>query len=280
MSEISARNIWIEYGDQVVLERLNLEIESGAFISIVGASGCGKTSFLRLLLGEEKPARGTLLMDGKPMPGEPGADRGVVFQRYSVMPHLTVLGNVMLGPELRAAPLLGRLFGRGRLRWRKRALELLGEVGLAESADKYPSQLSGGMQQRLALAQALIMQPKVLLLDEPFGALDPGIRGEIHVLLRRLWRETGVTVVMVTHDLREAFSLGTRVIVFDRLRSRKEERERYGATITQNIEVRKRETRTVLDRPLAESSAASGQDDLAAVDDRTGTTRSLHSAKE
>ncbi|TXI00077.1 MAG: ABC transporter ATP-binding protein, partial [Rhizobium sp.] len=96
MSALSIKNVWIEYGAQVVLERISLEIETGAFIAIVGPSGCGKTSFLRLLLGQERPARGTILLDGKPMPNEPGPDRGVVFQRYSVFPHLTVLGNVLL----------------------------------------------------------------------------------------------------------------------------------------------------------------------------------------
>lgn len=240
MSALSIKNVWIEYGAQVVLERVNLEIDAGAFIAIVGPSGCGKTSFLRLLLGQERPARGTILLDGKPMPNEPGPDRGVVFQRYSVFPHLTVLGNVLLGPELEASPILGRTFGKRRRQLVERAQGLLNEVGLGDSLHKYPTQLSGGMQQRLALVQALIRQPRVLLLDEPFGALDPGIRGEIHELMKKLWRETGVTIVMVTHDLREAFLLGTRVVVFDRLRNRPEEKQRYGATISQNIEVHRR----------------------------------------
>ncbi|MGH8446536.1 MAG: ABC transporter ATP-binding protein [Solimonas sp.] len=247
MSAISIRKVWVEYGEQVVLERLDLDIASGDFVAIVGPSGCGKTTFLRLLLGQERPTRGELLLDGVAMPDEPGADRGVVFQKYSVFPHLTVLGNVLLGCELQASPLLARLFGARRRRQVEAARALLTEVGLGEALHKYPSQLSGGMQQRLALAQALIMRPKVLLLDEPFGALDPGIRAETHVVMRRLWKETGVTVVMVTHDLREAFSLGTRVVVFDRFKRRNEERTRYGATITQNIEVRKRGARTNLD---------------------------------
>ena len=241
MSALSLRNVWMQYGAQVVLERIGLEIESGGFLAVVGPSGSGKTTLLRLLLGQERPTRGTILLDGEPMPGEPGPDRGVVFQRYSVFPHLTVLGNVMLGLELSGSPQLGRLFGRRRREAAERSLALLGEVGLAEAAGKYPTQLSGGMQQRLALAQALIRKPRVLLLDEPFGALDPGIRAEIHVVMRRLWRETGVTVVMVTHDLREAFSLGTRVVVLDRLRDRPEEKLRYGATISQNIAVHRRQ---------------------------------------
>jgi NitT/TauT family transport system ATP-binding protein len=239
-SSISVRNVWVEYGEQVVLERVNIEIQAGAFIAIVGPSGCGKTTFLRMLLGQEQPTRGAILLDGKPMPREPGPDRGVVFQRYSVFPHLTVLGNVILGPELAASPLLGRLFGAQRRRTVEEAKALLDAVGLCDAFRKYPSQLSGGMQQRLALAQALMRKPNVLLLDEPFGALDPGIRAEIHALMRKLWHDTGITVVMVTHDLREAFSLGTRVVVFDRTRNRPEERLRYGATIANNIEVRRR----------------------------------------
>jgi len=240
VSAIQVRKVWVEYGAQIVLEDINFDIPSGSFVSIVGPSGCGKTTFLRLLLGQERPTRGQLLLDGAPLQAEPSADRGVVFQRYSVFPHLTVLGNVMLGPELKAAPITGRLFGARRRTLVTEATALLSEVGLGHALAKYPSQLSGGMQQRLALAQALIAKPKVLLLDEPFGALDPGIRAEIHVLMRRLWKETGVTVVMVTHDLREAFGLGERVVVFDRLRTRPEEALRYGATITQNIEVWRR----------------------------------------
>jgi NitT/TauT family transport system ATP-binding protein len=253
-STIAVRNVWVEYGEQVVLERVNLDIPAGSFIAIVGPSGCGKTTFLRLLLGQERPARGEILLDGRPMPDEPGPDRGVVFQRYSVFPHLSVLRNVMLGPELEAAPLLGRAFGARRRRIVEEAKALLDEVGLGAALDKYPSQLSGGMQQRLALAQALIRKPKVLLLDEPFGALDPGIRSEIHVLMSRLWKETGITVVMVTHDLREAFLLGTRVVVFDRVRNRPEEQLRYGATVASNIEVgRKRADRM---RPVEEEAEA------------------------
>lgn len=240
VSAISVQGVWAEYGGQVVLERISLEIASGAFVTIVGPSGCGKTTFLRMLLGQEKPSRGVLRLDDKSMPDEPGSDRGVVFQRYSVFPHLTVLDNVMLGPEFEGSRLLGRLFGSRRHKVAEDAKALLAEVGLGDALQKYPAQLSGGMQQRLALAQALIRKPKVLLLDEPFGALDPGIRAEIHELMRKLWIETGVTVVMVTHDLREAFSLGTRVVVFDRVRTRPEELLRFGATITQNIEVRRR----------------------------------------
>jgi NitT/TauT family transport system ATP-binding protein len=233
---IRIRNLWKEFGDQIVLERINVEIAPRAFVALVGPSGCGKTTFLKMLLGEETPTKGTIDLDGAPLTPEPGPDRGVVFQRYSVFPHLTVLGNVLLGAEF-AAPLTARLFGARRREAVARARALIAEVGLAGAEQKYPSQLSGGMQQRLALAQALITRPRVLLLDEPFGALDPGIRAEMQTLMLRLWNETDLTVVMVTHDLSEAFTLATRVLVFERPRDRPEERARYGARLTQDIAV-------------------------------------------
>lgn len=235
MSFISVKNVWQQYDDQVVLEGLNLSVNEGEFCTLVGASGCGKSTFLRLLLGQEVPSRGQIHLDGKPLAGEPDASRGVVFQRYSVFPHLSVLDNVALGLELPRAPLLGRLFGTAKREAREQAAALLGKVGLAHAQDKYPTQLSGGMQQRLAIAQALIMQPRVLLLDEPFGALDPGIRKDMHVLLLELWRETQLTVFMVTHDLSEGFNLGTRLLVFDKVRHDPHAPGAYGARITYDI---------------------------------------------
>ena len=166
-----------------------------------------------------------------------------------------MLENVMIGREFEKSRLLGKLFGAKRRAARDEAQKLLNEVGLAGHEDKYPAALSGGMQQRLALAQALNRRPKVLLLDEPFGAHDPGIRADIHVLMRRMWNENELTVVMVTHDLSEAFRLGTRVIAFERPRNRPEELERYGATladfsggatVTQDFEVWPRKIATDL----------------------------------
>ena len=237
MSRVTFENVWKIYDGQVVLERLNLEVAAHSFVSIVGASGCGKSTFLRMLLSQELPSRGRILIDGAPLAPEPTPERGVVFQRYSVFPHLTVLDNVAFGLEVAAAPVTGRLFGARRRAALERCRGMLAHVGLEGAHDKYPSQLSGGMQQRLAIAQALITQPKVLLLDEPFGALDPGIRSDMHGLMLRLFDETGMTVFMVTHDLREAFLLGTRVLTFDRCRTRPEEREAYGATVTFDLPV-------------------------------------------
>jgi NitT/TauT family transport system ATP-binding protein len=236
MSAIVFDKVWKEYGDHVVLEQIDLKIEPRAFLALVGPSGCGKTTFLRMLLGEERPTRGAILLDDKPLKPEPDYDRGVVFQRYSVFPHLTALQNVMIGREFELSRGCGRLFGAKRRQAQNEARELLAAVGLTGNEDKYPSALSGGMQQRLALAQALMRKPKVLLLDEPFGALDPGIRSDIHVLMKRIWNDANLTVVMVTHDLSEAFALGTRIIAFERPRNRPEERERYGARLTGDIE--------------------------------------------
>ncbi len=237
MTSIVLDKVWKEYGDTVVLERINLEIASRSFVALVGPSGCGKTTFLRMLLGDEVPTSGQILLDGKPLKPEPDQNRGVVFQRYSVFPHLTVLGNVILGKEFEQSPIRVRLGGQKRRDAIAEARALLQEVGLSSHETKYPAELSGGMQQRLALAQALMRKPKVLLLDEPFGALDPGIRADIHVLIRRIWNTSDLTIVMVTHDLSEAFRLASRVIAFERQRNRPEEQERYGATLSKDLAI-------------------------------------------
>ncbi|MFN3582266.1 MAG: ABC transporter ATP-binding protein, partial [Pseudomonas sp.] len=212
-----------------------LNIAEGEFCTLVGTSGCGKSTFLRMLLGQEQPSRGKILLNGEALPNEPDASRGVVFQRYSVLPHLTVLNNVTLGLELPRAPLFGRLFGASKRQAREEAIAILEKVGLGQALKKYPAQLSGGMQQRLAIAQALIMKPRILLLDEPFGALDPGIRKDMHALLLELWQETRLTVFMVTHDLSEGFTLGTRLMVFDKPRIDPTAPNAYGARITYDI---------------------------------------------
>lgn len=236
---LSLRDVWVEYGDRIVLEKVDLDVAAGSFVSVVGPSGAGKSTFLRVVLGQEQATRGTITLDGAPLPPECGPDRGVVFQKYSVFPHLTVLGNVVFGLECTASPLLGRLFGAKRKAAEDEAAEMLSAVGLADSMHLYPAQMSGGMQQRLAIAQALIKRPRILLLDEPFGALDPGIRADMHALITKLWRQYDLTVIMVTHDIREAFTLGTRVLALDKRRHDPHAPHRFGATAVYDLPLTK-----------------------------------------
>ncbi|KAA1174122.1 ABC transporter ATP-binding protein [Marinobacter salinexigens] len=259
MSFISVNNVWKEYGDQVILEKLNLEVDQGEFCTLVGASGCGKSTFLKMLLGQEQPSRGELLLEGQPFPGEPDRNRGIVFQRYSVFPHLTVRQNVLMGLELEQKPLLGKLFGSARRKALEQVDAMLESVGLTPAAHKWPHELSGGMQQRLAIAQSLIMKPRVLLLDEPFGALDPGIRADMHELLLKLWKETGTTIFMVTHDLTEGFYLGTRLLVFDKIRRDPHDPQAYGATITYDLPIGKNDRATFQDISDSVSATARNQ---------------------
>lgn len=240
MPLIKAKNLWKKYGDNVVLERLNVSVNAGEFITMVGTSGCGKSTFLKMLLGMESPSSGELLLEGKPIPDEPDQSRGIVFQQYSVFPHLTVLQNVIIAREFEHSPLLGKLFGSTRRKVVEEAKALLESVGLTQALNRYPHELSGGMKQRLAIAQALIRQPRILLLDEPFGALDPGIRADMHQLILQLWREHQLTVFMVTHDLSEGFYLGTRLWVFDKLRRDNQAPNAYGASITYDLPVTRR----------------------------------------
>jgi len=237
-AKISIRNLAKHYGDTLVLERINLDVAAGSFCTLVGASGCGKSTFLRLLLSQERPTRGSIKMDDTPLPDEPTPDRGVVFQRYSVFPHLTVEDNLILAREFVAAPRLGRLFGAARRNAREAVADTLETIGLWTARKRYPAQLSGGMQQRLAIAQALLKQPDILLLDEPFGALDPGIRADMHTLLIDLWRDRSMTVFMVTHDVHEAFKLGTRLLVFDKIRHDPQAPDAFGATITYDLSLK------------------------------------------
>jgi NitT/TauT family transport system ATP-binding protein len=217
---IQIRQVDVEYtaenkSTRRVLNALNLDIERGEFVSIVGKTGCGKSTLLRLILGEQKPTRGHVLVGGRER-SQPDRFCGYVPQRYSLFSHKTVLDNVTFGPDVAE---FGAFFafhpGRPRrLReFRAEALEVLKQMGLEESdAHKYPHQLSGGMQQRVAIAQALIMRPPVLLMDEAFSALDPGTRSGMQHLIKDVWRRTGATVIFVTHNTREAVCLGTRVI--------------------------------------------------------------------
>ncbi|TBR42042.1 ABC transporter ATP-binding protein [Marinomonas agarivorans] len=237
---IEIKQLWKEYGANIVLERLNLNVKEGDFVSIVGASGCGKTTFLNMLLGTEQPSRGEILLDGMPISREPSVERGIVFQKYSVFPHLTVLENVTLGLEFDAGSvtsmMLGRSFAVHKTHITDEAAQMLKRVGLEDAMHKYPHELSGGMRQRLSIAQALIKKPRILLLDEPFGALDPGIRKDMHALITSLWQQQKLTIFMITHDLSEGFALGNRLWVFDHVRKDDQAQGRYGAQVTFDID--------------------------------------------
>ena len=234
---IEAKQLTKHFGDHIVLEQMNLSVDQGEFITLVGASGCGKSTFLNMVLGTTSPTSGSLLLNGKVIPNEPGDDRGIVFQQYSVFPHLTVRQNVLIGKEFEQSRVVGKLFGSIKTKALEEVDYWLDAVGLLDSKDKYPHQLSGGMKQRLAIAQALIKKPNILLLDEPFGALDPGIRKDMHQLVLQLWEQHQLTIFMVTHDLTEGFYLGTRLWVFDKVRKDPHAPHRFGSTITFDLPV-------------------------------------------
>jgi NitT/TauT family transport system ATP-binding protein len=236
VSLVTVRDVFRSYGPRPILERVSVDVDEGTFVSIVGASGCGKSTFLRLLLAQEWPDRGEIRIAGAPPATEPGLDRGIVFQRYSVFPHMTLLQNILAGEGFRTR--WGRVPRAERRAARDRAMEVLARCGLDHVADQYPATLSGGMQQRLAIGQALAAKPRILLLDEPFGALDPGTRLRMHGFLQELRAETGMTVFMVTHDLAEGFKLGDRVLVFDKPRWDPQFPDAYGATITYDFDAR------------------------------------------
>jgi NitT/TauT family transport system ATP-binding protein len=202
-------------GTRRILSGLDLEIERGEFVSIVGQTGCGKSTLLRLILGEQRPTSGRVFVNGCER-SQPDRLCGYVPQRYSLFSDKTVLDNVTFGPDVSAFGAFP-IFHPGRRKrmreFRSEAVRLLKQMGLNESdGRKYPHQLSGGMQQRVAIAQALIMQPPILLMDEAFSALDPRTRKEMQRLIKDIWRETGTTIVFVTHNTREAVCLGTRLI--------------------------------------------------------------------
>lgn len=206
---LHVEDLYMWYGPKLVLENLDLSVSAGTFCSVVGPSGCGKSTLFRILVGQEMPTQGHARFDGRPITG-PGGERGIVYQRYSLYPHLTVLQNVALARTLRVAPWEA---WRRRAEFADAAHAMLKQVHLSGHAAKYPHELSGGMQQRVAIAQALLAQPRVLLMDEPFGALDPETREAMQILMLELWEKQRMTVFFVTHDMEEAVYLGTRVLV-------------------------------------------------------------------
>ncbi len=184
----------------------------GEFIALVGPSGCGKSTVLNLIQGFQEvgpPTSGEILIRNKPVNG-PGRDRGMIFQKYSSFPHLNVLQNVMFGLELNKATL-----GYDQKRMEKIAKDMIAKVGMSGHEDKYPYQLSGGQQQRVAIARTLVLKPRIILMDEPFSALDEPTRIEMQSLVTNLWHEVEATVFIVTHSLAEAVYLSDRVFMFD-----------------------------------------------------------------
>jgi NitT/TauT family transport system ATP-binding protein len=184
-----------------VLRDVSFAVNSGEFVALVGSSGSGKSTVMRLIAGLDRPSAGAISIDGRPVTA-PGSDRGMVFQKYSLYPWLTAAQNVAFGMELQ---------GRNRQEIRERTGYFLEVVGLADAARRLPRELSGGMQQRIAIARALAAEPQVLLLDEPFGALDIQIRESMQEFLRDLWQRTGLTALLITHDLEEALLLAGTV---------------------------------------------------------------------
>ena len=209
-TKLEANNLRHEYyqprtgGRLLALDNINLQVEDGEFVTIVGPSGCGKTTFINLADGLLKPTAGEILIDGKRVTG-PGTDRGMVFQDSCLMPWRTVMKNVIFGLECQ-----GLDNGEGQAR----ARQFIKLVGLEGFEDHYPHELSGGMQQRCNLARALTVDPKILIMDEPFAALDAQTREIMQMELLRIWRQSGKTVLFITHQISEAIYLADRVIVF------------------------------------------------------------------
>ena len=190
-------------GETEALRGIDFRVHRREFVCVIGPSGCGKSTLIRILAGLEKASSGEVLLDGAPVKG-PGPDRGMVFQGYSLFPWLTVKRNVMFGPEVG---------GSSRTMAESHAREWLELVGLSKFADAYPHQLSGGMRQRVAIARALVNQPRILLMDEPFGALDAQTRSKMQSHLLDILRNLDITILFITHDLDEAVYLADRILV-------------------------------------------------------------------
>ena len=216
---IDFRDVWLAYNDELLAQRqfaveaIDLQVAQGEFIAIVGPSGCGKSTFMKLATGLKRPSRGSIVIDGREVDG-PLKISGMAFQAPSLLPWRTTLDNVLLPLEI-VEPYRSQ-FRSKRAEYAERAHALLRQVGLGGYESKYPWQLSGGMQQRASICRALIHEPKMLLLDEPFGALDAFTREELWCILRDLWTEQQFNVILVTHDLRESVFLADTVYVMSK----------------------------------------------------------------
>ena len=216
---VDFRNVWLAYNEllrsqgQFAVEDISLQVGRGEFIAIVGPSGCGKSTFMKLATGLNRPSKGSIQIDGQPVTG-PLKISGMAFQAPSLLPWRTTLDNVLLPLEI-VEPYRSS-FRAKRAAYAAKARALLASVGLAGYEDKFPWQLSGGMQQRASICRALIHEPKMLLLDEPFGALDAFTREELWCILRDLWTEQKFNVILVTHDLRESVFLADTVYVMSK----------------------------------------------------------------
>ena len=219
LSFIDFSDVWLAYNDELLaqgqyaVEAIDLQVGRGEFIAIVGPSGCGKSTFMKLATGLKMPTKGSIRIDGQPVAG-PLKISGMAFQAPSLLPWRTTVDNVLLPLEI-VEPYRSS-FKAKRAEYVERARKLLQKVGLGGYEDQYPWQLSGGMQQRASICRALIHEPKMLLLDEPFGALDAFTREELWCILRDLWTEQGVNVILVTHDLRESVFLADKVYVMSK----------------------------------------------------------------
>ncbi len=216
---VDFQNVWLAYNDELLaqnhyaVEDINLQVKQGEFIAIVGPSGCGKSTFMKLTTGLKRPSKGQIFVDGQPVTG-PLKISGMAFQAPSLLPWRTTLDNVLLPLEI-VEPYRSQ-FKQRKAEFAERAIKLLKTVGLGGYEDKFPWQLSGGMQQRASICRALIHEPKMLLLDEPFGALDAFTREELWCILRDLWTEQKFNVILVTHDLRESVFLADTVYVMSK----------------------------------------------------------------
>jgi NitT/TauT family transport system ATP-binding protein len=216
---VDFQDVWLAYNEELLaqnhfaVEAIDLKVRQGEFIAIVGPSGCGKSTFMKLATGLKMPSRGRILIDGQPVTG-PLKISGMAFQAPSLLPWRTTVDNVLLPLEI-VEPYRSN-FKQKRAQYTDRARKLLQKVGLGGYEDKFPWQLSGGMQQRASICRALIHEPKMLLLDEPFGALDAFTREELWCILRDLWTEQRFNVILVTHDLRESVFLADTVYVMSR----------------------------------------------------------------